>query len=263
MRQVRLKPACVSPALSLLGLLFFSPPALAHDEDAPDDRGTRRVDYDVKKGRSPQHAAFEFRIGPYTPDVDSEFNGGATPYEDSFGTKPSVSPGVEIDWQAIRIPYFGSLGPGIGWHWFRKKGIAEFTDGTAGSAHPHFLRVMPMYGVAVLRVDVLSRELSIPLVPYVKGGFAWAFWKSKDAGEMSETEDGEKAKGLETGYQGQVGVMLLINQLAPQMAIDMDNSSGINNAYLFLEGWASNINSFGTGMQVGAVTWTAGLALEF
>ncbi len=256
-----LSPHALSFSLAL-SALTFAPRALAHHEDAPDDRGTRRVDYDTRKERSPQHAAFEFRIGPYTPDVDSEFE-GATPYADSFGTKPSVSPGVEVDWQVLRIPYFGTLGPGVGWHWFRKGGIAEFTDGTDGSAHPHHLRVMPMYAVAVLRVDVLAREFSIPLVPYVKGGFSWAFWKSLDAGSTSVTEDGMKAKGLETGYQGQIGLMLLINQFAPQMAIDMDNSSGINNAYLFAEGWASNINSFGTGMQVGAVTWTAGLALEF
>jgi hypothetical protein len=43
----------------------------------------------------------------------------------------------------------------------------------------------------------------------------------------------------------------------------MDNSSGVNNAYLFGELWLSDINSFGTGMQVGTTTWVAGLTLEY
>ena len=73
----------------------------------------------------------------------------------------------------------------------------------------------------------------------------------------------EKARGLETGLQAQLGLMFHLNPLAPQAAADMDNSAGVNNAYLFGELWLSDINSFGSGMQVGTTTWVAGLALEY
>jgi hypothetical protein len=75
--------------------------------------------------------------------------------------------------------------------------------------------------------------------------------------------DGSKARGLETGLQLQAGLMVQLNPLQPQWAIDMDNSSGVNTANLFLEWWMSDVNSFGSGMQVGTDTWVAGLALEF
>jgi hypothetical protein len=120
-----------------------------------------------------------------------------------------------------------------------------------------------MYAVGVLRVDVLSQELHFPLVPYVKGGFAWALWESRDAGKVSVLDNGDKARGIETGLQGQLGLMPPLNPLAPPSAIDLDNSSGVNHAYLVAELWLSDINSFGSGMQVGTRTWVAVLALEY
>ena len=43
----------------------------------------------------------------------------------------------------------------------------------------------------------------------------------------------------------------------------MDNSVGVNNSYFFGEWSSSDVDSFGEGMQVGADTWTLGLAFEF
>lgn len=253
--------AAIFSGAALGTLLTGTGLAHAHEADAPHDHTSGTLAYDYEAKRSPQHWAFELRLGPYIPRVDSEFS-GATPYEDSFGTKPSLSVGLEADYQILRIPYFGTIGPGVGLHWFRKGGIAEFTDGTEGSAHTNSLWIIPMYAVGVLRVDVLARELHFPLVPYAKGGFAWAFWESRDAGKVSKISD-EKARGLETGLQAQLGLMFHLNPLAPQAAADMDNSSGVNNAYLFGELWLSDIDSFDSGMQVGTTTWVAGLALEY
>jgi hypothetical protein len=57
--------------------------------------------------------------------------------------------------------------------------------------------------------------------------------------------------------------MLHLNPLAPQMAADMDNSTGVNDAYLFAEWWVSDVDSFGKGMQIGVNTWMVGVAIEF
>ncbi len=247
---------------TIAATLLVTSSGYCHQADAPGDHTHGVLDYDYTRNRSPQYAAIELRFAPYRPRVDSEFD-GATPYEDSFGTKPGFSVGAEGSWQVLRIPHFGSLGPGLGVHWFRKSGIAEFTSGDCCSAHPNSFWILPMYGVAVLRVDVLAQDLRFPIVPYAKGGFAWALWESRDAGSVSVAADGRKARGIETGYQVQLGLMLHLNPLHPQWAIDMDTSSGVNNAYLFAEWWYSDINSFGQGMQVGTNTWSAGLALEF
>lgn len=250
-------------ALSLAILtLVFCPSAKAHQKDAPGDHTHGTLAYDYTENRSPQWAAFELRMGPYLPRVDSEFS-GATPYADSFGEKPRFSLGFEGSFQALRIPYFGTLGPGAGIHWFRVSGIAQFEDGTAGSAHTNNLWILPMYAVAVLRADVLAREFHLPIVPYAKGGFAWALWESRDAQSVSEGAEGDKARGIETGLQGQFGLMLHLNPLSPQAAVDMDAASGVNHAYLFAEWWISSVNSFGSGMQVGTNTWMAGLAVEY
>jgi hypothetical protein len=150
----------------------------------------------------------------------------------------------------------------LGIHWFRRGGIAEFTSGDPGSAHKNSLWIIPMYAVGVLRIDIFRRAFNVPLVPYIKGGLAWSLWSSRDAGSVSVV-DGEKAKGSSIGLQYQVGLMIHLNPISPQTAIDMDNSAGVNHSYLFAEWWASDVDSFGAGMQTGDATWVAGVALEF
>ena len=69
-----------------------------------------------RAGRVAANAAFEFRIGRYRPNVDNEFQ-TAAPYEQTFGNKSRYSIGFEVDWQALRIPYLGTLGPGFGFEY--------------------------------------------------------------------------------------------------------------------------------------------------
>jgi len=243
--------------------------AIAHEADDPHRHREKAVDprFDADRYRTNRYGAFEFRVGPYLPQVDSDLSG--TPYEDSFGDKPSISVGLEADFQILHIPHLGSLGPGIGLHYSRRSGKALFGDPevdtpNAGerSAHPHSLWLMPMYAVAVFRLDLFKRDFNIPIVPYAKGGFAMGLWEARDASELSEAE-GVKGRGLETGLQFQLGGMLYLNPLAPQAALDMDNSTGVNDAYLFVEWWKSDLNSFGKGLQMGTSTWMAGITVEY
>ena len=226
-------------------------------------RRRRAPTYEPRDFRTDQNFAFELRFGPYPPKIDNEFDGANGPFELIYGNKKRVHVGAEADWQALRIPYLGTLGPGLGWSYVRFKANAPYAnDPSVRSPQPTNLWLMPMYGVAVLRVDVLAQRYSIPIVPYAKAGFSWTFWKSTDAGEVS-TFDDEKARGLETGLQFQIGGMLWLNWLAPQTALDLDNTAGVNNAYLYVEYLNSTVDSFGKGMQVGTSTWVAGLAWEY
>jgi hypothetical protein len=202
-------------------------------------------------------------MGPYRPRVDDEFNGGAQPFNDTFGPGDSLMFGLEIDWQALHIPHFGSLGPGAGWQFVTFSGNAPFTDGSGTSKQGTSIWIMPIYAVGVLRVDFLARDFDIPIVPYIKGGLTYALWEARDAGATSQDQAGIQGLGASVGYQLQAGGMLLLNFFAPQASLDMDAASGVNNGYLFWEWMYSDVNSLGKGMQVGASTWVAGIAIEF
>lgn len=248
-----------------LGYLALSPPARAHSADDPYDKiRYRDPSQNDLKYRSPQYAAFELRIGPYRPRVDSEFDAsGQTPFQDTFGSGQSIMVGFEVDYQALRIPYFGTLGPGLGAGFTMYSAQARFTNGTGYSEQQTAFWVVPIYLDAVLRVDVLARELKVPLIPYAKLGFVMAPWQARDGRNASVDGSGRVGEGVELGYAAHLGLMLQLNFLAPGNAIDMDNSTGINSASLFGELMASDVDSFDQGMQVGATTVVFGLVVEY
>lgn len=259
-----------------LALLWATPGLTAAEEDASgsgaaeDTVGADVSQRDLRRPprrdptafRSEQVGAFELRFGPYLPNVDDEFDGAATPYEDLFGTSQRYHIGLEVDWQVLRIPHLGTLGPGVSFGYTRSSGRAPFTAGGGFSDDRTSLWILPMSAVAVLRVDVLAQSFGIPLVPYGKAGFSYALWSSS-GGEGTDRHEGLVGRGAETGYQAAVGLMFWLNVLHPQSALDMDNATGINNSYVFGELLTSDIDSFNTGMQVGTDTWVVGLAFEF
>lgn len=212
--------------------------------------------------RSEQVGAVEVRFGSYDPKVDDEFDGAATPYEDLFGTSQRYQIGLEVDWQVLRIPYVGSLGPGLAAAYTRSAGKAPFTAQDGFSDETTSLWIVPISALAVLRVDVLPQRFGIPLVPYAKAGFVYALWGSR-LGDDGDRAGDVAGRGDETGWQAAVGLMFWLNVLHPQSALDMDNATGINSSYVFGELMTSDVDSFGTGMQVGTDSWIVGLAFEF
>jgi hypothetical protein len=210
---------------------------------------------------SPQKYAFELRFGPYRPNVDDSVSG--SPYEDIFGNKNRYLLGVEVDWQAIRIPYFGTFGPGAGFGYTSISADAPFTNSAGRSSEKTRLKIMPMYVVGVLRVDVLARETVVPLAAYAKGGLGYGLWWAMGEDKI-ERSQGEVGKGASYGYNFALGGMLLLDALDRRGAVEMDSITGINNAYLFFEYYLSNLDGFGGDrMNVGTDTWMLGLALEF
>jgi hypothetical protein len=111
---------------------------------------------------------------------------------------------------------------------------------------------------------VLARKTPIPLVAYAKAGFGYALWWSNSGGSTSRA-DGRVARDASYGYQFALGGMFLLDSLDRDAAQEMDNSTGINNSYFFMEWYYSSLDGFGSGnqMQVGANTWMLGLAFEF
>lgn len=215
-----------------------------------------------ERAESAQEAAFELRLGRYKPEVDSPL--GSTPFQDTFGSANRYFMGAEVDWQLFRIKHLGSLGPGIGWgltKFTAKARYADAPDQFSGSSTR--LWIMPMYAVAVLRADVISRDLKIPLVPYAKLGVGYAMWWSSD-GEHSATYQGEKGRGASYGLTYALGGMFLLDVLDPDDAKTADGMMGINNSYIFAEWFRPQLDGFGSNkvLDVSSSSWVLGIALE-
>ena len=222
-----------------------------------DDLGSLR--HNDRTYESPQHVAVEFRFGRYVPDVDSEF-ATATPYETTFGSDNRYSVGLEVDWQLWRIPYVGTLGPGIAFQYTKSSAASFITATGARAGEDSNLNIFPMYLTAVLRVDQIARETPIPIVPYAKLGLGAALWNVTNGGGVANA-GGVRGSGLSLGPQFALGGMLLLDVFEPSSAKNLDNELGINNSYFFMEWYLSRLGA-GDQMEVGTSTWVLGLAFE-
>jgi hypothetical protein len=242
---------------------------------------------------SPQNFAVELRLGPYYPDIDSDpklaaanatststTTGGTSclegggPAAAAFGTSNRVMVGLEFDWQALRIPHLGTLGPGLAIGYTNLSGNALFLTkhvppsggpGTCTSGETTSLAIVPMYALAVLRADVLWRELRIPLVPYVKVGLGDALWRASNTLGTS-TANGVVGEGHTYGAQFAVGLSLNLNIFDEYAAKNIDQQVGVNNTYLFAEYMWANFQGLGLQsdpLRVGDSTWVLGLTWEF
>jgi hypothetical protein len=227
-----------------------------------DDLGAYRARERGTRPESPQHAAFELRIGRYRPNVDHEFLNVA-PYDETFGSAKHYSVGFELDWQALRIPYLGTLGPGFGLGYTKMTAPSFLTRDLTRAGEDSSLTIVPLHVLAVLRADVIARETPVPIVPYGKLGVGAALW-SVGSGDGTANANGVTGRGLSYGPQVALGGMFLLDVLDPHAAMEMDSDVGINNSYFFAEWYVSNLDGFGSGkqMQVGTSTWALGLAFE-
>jgi hypothetical protein len=250
----------VRPAAALVALavLVSAPAALAQGiDDFGAYGGLERRGLE----RSRQEAAFEIRVGPYTPNVDQDLNG--TPYEDIFGDKQRWHGGLEADWQLFRIPRTLSLGPGFGAHYTTASARAPLESGEGRSAQDTTLTIVPLHLVGVVRVDALADRLNIPFCPYAKLGVGYAFWWSKD-GDKGASADGVEGKDTSYGLVYALGISGRLDWLDPDDAASADASLGINHSSIFIEYFSSNLNGFGSNsvMQVGTKTYVFGVMLE-
>lgn len=214
--------------------------------------------------RSAQNFALEIRLSPYKPQVDEETSlGGNRPFAGSFGTKSRFFIGLELDWQTFRIPHFGTIGPGVGVGYVGMSTDVKTASGR-DSADETSLSIYPMYAVAVARADALWRDLGIPFVPYGKAGLGMAPWRASNSTGTSNT-DGVNGKGISWGTNFALGLSFALDAIDPGASRNMDNSTGINNTYVYFEAYWLTLDGIGqkNALHVGTNTWAMGLAFEF
>ncbi|MBW2453602.1 MAG: hypothetical protein JRI68_03790 [Deltaproteobacteria bacterium] len=233
------------------------------------DNDWRRSSKRPKAGESdgdwldPSHFLFELRFGPYSPEVDEEFD-GATPYADTFGDDARFYFGLELDWLPLHIPYVGSLGVGFGWGYTSSSGATTVASTGAEAGSETSLSIHPMHLSGILRLDGLLRRLRIPIVPYVKLGLGFGVWDASGPNGTSEV-NGVTGEGTSLGLHTAIGGALALNAFDASAAVAMREETGIRYAYLYGEWMGANLDGIGDTpqMHVGTSTVVLGLALDF
>lgn len=257
MRRSRCFPLAIGAAT-----LLSAVDASAQEHDDPIGGRSRRFE-------SPQNFAAEIRFAPFYPAIDSDPQlHGQNPFEKVFGTAPRLLVSAEFDWQAYRIPHVGTIGPGIGAGFSTMSDPAQFQqehNGTTESGEKTTLQIFPCYLVAVLRVDVLWREIHIPIVPYAKFGLGLAFWRASNTLGISRAY-GVLGEGDSIGSHVALGLAVNLNPLDAYAATSFDDAMGVNNTYVFAEWTREDLDGLGIQsdpLRVGGTSWNLGLAFEF
>jgi len=203
---------------------------------------------------SPERFTLELRGGPYVPTdsiVDPQ-SGGARTFDLSFGSDDGPLLGLEFDVHILRIPYLGPIAIGGAFGWVRYSARATAANGSSANiTEETSLTLLPLSALGVLRIDVLARELSIPLVFTGKLGYDWIPWTA-DTGDVTEGE------GIAHGFRWAAQAALELDFFEPRAARSMDEEWGINHSVLFFEVYGSYADN--TSPPVGDhFTWLLGL----
>lgn len=267
----RLLRASLAP-LAAAAVIAGAAPARAQTAGNMND--WRRLDRSESLGKSSssQQFTFELRFGQYFPEVDNKPGlrkdaANNLPYDAVFGHDAKGASrdndqfyfGVELDYLPFRIPYVGAIGPGLGWGFTHVSSIARLSsDVTKDSGTSTGFTIMPMHLSAVVRFDELMRRTGVPIVPYAKLGLGLGIWMGSPVpGDFTGT-------GATWGTHFALGGMLSLNFLDPRAAARLDETTGVNHAYLFGELMRANLNGLGSTptMYLGSTSWVVGFAVD-
>jgi hypothetical protein len=240
--------------------------AVTHEEGKENEK---KVDLNTafeepRSYRTPKSFAFELRFGPYRPDIDSEFSDPqAHPYKDVYGGKRHLMSQFEIDWQFFQA--FGSLSVAGVVGYYSQTAKANIAGTTTPSGDDTNLRLIPTSALLVYRFDVLALRYGIPLAPYGKLGLNYTFWRITDGnGDVSHYVGGRGSGGT-LGWQGAIGMALMLDFIDPTAARGLDVETGVNHTYFFFEWNKVAANGLGQSkkLHVGDSRWVLGLMFEF
>lgn len=213
------------------------------------------------------------KLGPYTPDIDSQStmtnSAGQGPYKAMFGGA-QVMP--ELDFDRFLWSGFGQVGVGISVAYMQKSAHPfvipsdpNDPDRPRSSGDTTAFHLLPIAVTAVYRFSWLDDEYGIPIVPYVRGGVGYYVWWSTINGHVSSNTMGfGKADGASAGLVGAAGIAIRAERIDATAARAM-HESGIAHAGFYGEVNAGWVDGFGksTKLDVGALTWFAGIEMEF
>jgi hypothetical protein len=188
---------------------------------------------------TPVNWTMNLRVGNYMPAIDSEFDAGTTgPYSEIFDNASMMLYRAEVGYQLSeqfgRLFFTWQAGYGS----VTGNGI-ETGSGDASSDTTTF-HVVPLSFSLFYEFDQLARKHGFPLIPYLRAGIDYNIWWITDGvGDVAQFTDDEgtkhSAEGGTLGGHFTVGLRLLLDTFAEEMAWEFDDDLGFNQSYLFME----------------------------
>ncbi len=230
----------------------------------------------IARAESPRFGSFEFRLSGYLPNVDSEFRGRTPP----CGTNPSCSPFADAFGNSRSLMFsaqlakslyvgFGTLDLGIGVGYWSKSGhgFVQGTNPPQPSADETALKFIPISVSLTYRFDWLVDQLGIPLAPYARASLLrYQWWVTNGAGDTASA-GGTSGSGATNGYSFTGGIAFLLDFLDPTLAREMDNDTGINHTYLFVDVTKTFVSDFHSAaswdLSDAQPVWTGGILFVF
>lgn len=216
-------------------------------------------------GQREPTGVFELKLGPYTPDIDSEFDSDGS-YDTYFGNKTPIMLELEYDRQFWRGVGSFAAGVSVGYAGVKGKSVTESGEKSTDKTR---LRLIPIRLMAIYRFDYLHTRFKVPLAFVVKGGLDYYFWFASSTGGVSDAENASgdliDGKGGTAGFHGAFAIHFLLDFLAPNMASGFQGNVGVDNTYLFAELLVARVNDFGSkkSWNLSETTALFGLAFEF
>lgn len=229
---------------------------------------------------------FGIKLGPYLPDVDSEFSladGASGPYAATFGGNALMT---QFELERFFLFPAGQLGISASIGWMSNSAAAfetcpemltpdQVCDGNVlldadgnparSTGDSTSFRMMPAFLGVVYRLTAIDDQVKIPLVPYGKAGFSYYLWWITAPDGSFARSDGDRALGGSLGVQATLGLALRAERLDKGAAMNLRNDFGIEHAGIYAEVTYAKVDGFGSDkkLAVGDFTWFAGLNFEF
>lgn len=195
----------------------------------------------------------EIGVSLYRPAVDSEFNNGAHPFSETFGSSRHLLSEAEVE----RYVYhrFGTWGVGLRGGYYRVTGASFRADWTTRSGDETALRLIPFALSLVYKADRIPRLKQVPLIPYAKIGLDGVAWTATNTGGSPSHS------GFTPGWHTAAGVALGLNFLGMG---SINPGALADPCALFFEWDYAAINGLGFGktLHVGDSTWFAGVTFD-
>ncbi|MFL5343549.1 MAG: MXAN_2562 family outer membrane beta-barrel protein [Hyalangium sp.] len=210
--------------------------------------------------QSPRTGDVEFKLGTFTPRIDTEEGLTGKPYAETFGDRPMLL--FELELQRYFYQGIGTAGLGVS-AGYAEKYASTKTDTGDTAEEKTALKVVPLKLNGFYKFDYPALRWHVPLVPYGKLGLIYMPWWINKGGETQTLGD-RAGKGGRWGYGLTGGVSFLLDVLEPRLARDFDSDIGVNHSYFFAEWTYAQVDNFGSpGIVLSSRHWMFGLALDY
>lgn len=195
---------------------------------------------------SPETFVLELKGGPDPVFADTKY--------DTFANDSGPLFAAQLDGIMMRLPdlLYVTLGGRIGYAAYAAPATSKAT-GEAVSEETT-LSLVPLAAMAGVRLDVLPRKLSIPLIFAARVGWQWTHWDT-NTGKVDD------AAGWSLGPIFSAQVALDLDTFEPGGARALDEEWGINHTYIL--GEITHFAATGKSLPVGGTRWSIGLGLTF